>query len=416
MRERAAKLYLKPSKCKDNAVTKAIHNSQDDEDDEDSTESEQSARMMLVSRQPMHHVLVQGAASAFIERTASTTDLFWTAFDCLSTLYPANSASECFLSAVEAVSLMNLSVTDTGSNKDITTTAMTSYGRALKAINLALEDPKQRLNDYTFMAIELICLFETISKFEDSVGRAQKHLQGLISMLSARGDYQFNTPTGRRLFLTSFLLWNTGAVAMHKPLPVPALKDIDNTLSVHKTLTFNGHTLSEVKPLIDHGIEGRLFAVLLFASKEATSDIAETWALLKRLNDSSEDFFIWYEDICRTWDSRTESDAIFARHLSRCHGILISDLTMRCYQRLAALDGQDHSEDIARCLSKARELMQEMDVIQPYDLGYEGYRSPSSKGFERPVRIKSTPGNLTGFEETTPLLEVLLSAFCSSTE
>jgi hypothetical protein len=94
----------------------------------------------------------------------------------------------------------------------------------------------------------------------------------------------------------------------------------------------------------------------------------------------------------------------------------MSDLTMRCSQRLTAVDGQDHSEDLTRYWSKARKLKQEMDAILPYDLGYEGCRSPSSKGFEQPVRIKSTQGNPTGFKDATPLLEVFLSAFCSSTE
>lgn len=212
-------------------------------------------------------------------------------------------------------------------------------------------------------AIELVCLFETLTKFGDSVGRAQKHLLGLISMLSARGDDQFTSPIGRRLFLTSFLLGNTGAVAMYRPLPVPKSNDIDNTLSIHENATFNGFNPSGVQSLIDHGVDGRLFAVLLFSSKEATRDITGTTALLNRLGGSSDEFLVWYEKVCRTWDSSIECDVIFARHLSRCHGILMSDLTMRGYQRLATLDGKDHSEAIVRCCDRARELMQEMDVI-----------------------------------------------------
>src|SRR5271156_4564098 len=75
------------------------------------------------------------------------------------------------------------------------------------AINRALEIQDQRTIDHTFMAIEFVCWFETISEFESCLTRAAIHMVGMMTILSMRGPEQFATEMGRRLFLSAVFLW-----------------------------------------------------------------------------------------------------------------------------------------------------------------------------------------------------------------
>jgi hypothetical protein len=134
-------------------------------------------------------------------------EVFWAAFDCCSVLYPTASLSVCFSFALEAISLLAISLQDKESTMDILTPAMKAYGRTLRAINHAWEIRDQRTIDHTFMAIELVCLFETLSEAESSLRRAEQHLRGMMSMISMRGSRQFVSKTGRRLFLAAIFLW-----------------------------------------------------------------------------------------------------------------------------------------------------------------------------------------------------------------
>ena len=173
-----------------------------------STDSENPTMPSLIVRQPINGGLVQGATSAFMEQfRTDDAEVFWAAFDCTSVLYPTASSSVCFSFALEAISLLAMSLLDKDSTVNLVRPAMKAYGRSLRAINRALESQDQRTIDHTFMAIELVCLFETISESQSSLGRAELHLRGMMSMLAVRGREQFVTKTGRRLFLAAVFLW-----------------------------------------------------------------------------------------------------------------------------------------------------------------------------------------------------------------
>ena len=105
-----------------------------------STDSENPTMPNLVVRQPVNGGLVQGATAAFMEQfRTDDAEVFWTAFDCTSVLYPTASSSVCFSFALEAISLLAMSLLDKDSTADILRPGMQAYGRALRAINRALE-------------------------------------------------------------------------------------------------------------------------------------------------------------------------------------------------------------------------------------------------------------------------------------
>ena len=180
-----------------------------------STDSENPTMPNLVVWQPVNGGLVQGATAAFMEQfQTDDAEVFWTAFDCTSVLYPTASSSVCFSFALEAISLLAMSLLDKDSTADILRPAIQAYGRALRAINRALKAQDQRTLDHTFMAIELVCLFECLCEVESSWGRVELHLRGMMSMLAARGRKQFATKTGRRLFLSAVFLWVRAPIHM----------------------------------------------------------------------------------------------------------------------------------------------------------------------------------------------------------
>jgi hypothetical protein len=119
--------------------------------------------------QPVRGALIQGAVSAFISQwIGSNLESSWTGFDCAAVLYPTASMSLAFSNALEAISLLTVSLSDTRHVLDIKQSAVQSYGRALRAINSALCAPKQLAIDHTLGAIELICLFEVLHQFHQS--------------------------------------------------------------------------------------------------------------------------------------------------------------------------------------------------------------------------------------------------------
>jgi hypothetical protein len=114
--------------------------------------------------QPVSGAVIQGAVSSFIGQwPVANLKSSWTGFDCAIVLYPTASRSSAFSNALEAVSLLTAFLSVRKPGVDLKQSAVQSYGRALRAINIALSDPKQLTIDHTLGAIELICLFEVLN-------------------------------------------------------------------------------------------------------------------------------------------------------------------------------------------------------------------------------------------------------------
>ncbi|KIW67189.1 hypothetical protein, variant [Phialophora macrospora] len=92
-----------------------------------------------------------------------------------------------------------------------------TYGEALTAINVALEDPRLQILDDTLASVWLLSQYELIvsSGHATHTGNSPQkrgidswivHTQGLMSLLRLRGTAQLHTPTSRGLF---WLVYNT---------------------------------------------------------------------------------------------------------------------------------------------------------------------------------------------------------------
>ena len=76
------------------------------------------------------------------------------------------------------------------------------YAKALKQINLALQNPAQQKQDSTLAAILLLGFFETITSERSNVMAWGSHIDGAVQLVKMRGKKQLRTKTGHALFVT----------------------------------------------------------------------------------------------------------------------------------------------------------------------------------------------------------------------
>jgi hypothetical protein len=114
-------------------------------------------------RQPDKAALVEAAVAAFLSQWSnSNVDVWWSVLD-VAVLRSSKSWREGSLGiALHAVSVMALVLRPELQNCDIKRPAAMMYGTALRAINSSLEDPKESLEDNTFIAVMLTALFEVM--------------------------------------------------------------------------------------------------------------------------------------------------------------------------------------------------------------------------------------------------------------
>ena len=150
---------------------------------------------------------IAGAVATFISQwSIPDPDVFWGALDNVPEMYKTAPPKSCFRAGMEAVALLTMALPRDSQKYDVRKSAMRLYGAALMAVNEALGDPEQRISDHTFMAVIFICIFEALTKVDDT-SRTVVHMRGLMTMVDLRGPRQFNTPIGRRLFLMADFLW-----------------------------------------------------------------------------------------------------------------------------------------------------------------------------------------------------------------
>jgi hypothetical protein len=112
---------------------------------------------------PDKAALIEGTVAAFLSQWSNANvDVWWGALD-VATIQSSKSMLKGSLGvALQAVSLMALALRPELKHCNMKRTAATMYGTALKAIKSSLQDPKESLEDNTFIAVMLTALFEVI--------------------------------------------------------------------------------------------------------------------------------------------------------------------------------------------------------------------------------------------------------------
>ena len=284
-------------------------------------------------------------------------DLFWANFDGAALLYPTAHLSTCYVSALEAVALMTMSYHDKETQTDPRRPAMNGIWRSLGLINKTLEDPTQRTIDHTFMAVELINLFEllesglhsefigprhrTLGEFNHKVDRVLACLRGIMPVVSIRGREQFSESLGRRIFLTTCVIWNLGNISMPEPIPIPLKPCIWEDL-FHYDLGIYNDTY-QLLPLQARAIGVRKGPVEKF---ESQPNLEDTTTVLRDVQSIDDDLVAWHANLPDQWTLRTDMYAVFTFNMWRSYRIFMQDLVTRCYRCLSKLANLSHDDAI----------------------------------------------------------------------
>jgi predicted 2-oxoglutarate/Fe(II)-dependent dioxygenase YbiX len=104
--------------------------------------------------------------------------------------------------AFQAVSLASLANRPSTRGRAIFPQAVAQYTKALKAVNLALQNPTQQKTDQTLAAILMLGFFETIASETSNASAWYSHVDGAVQLVKMRGKKQLRTKVGYSLFVS----------------------------------------------------------------------------------------------------------------------------------------------------------------------------------------------------------------------
>ncbi|KAL7783204.1 hypothetical protein V8C43DRAFT_189749 [Trichoderma afarasin] len=142
---------------------------------------------------------------------------------------PIKRADALISAGMTAVGLVGLSKI-TG-DRETMTRAQQSYGAALQLANAALRNPGEAVEDSTMLGVLILGTYEFISGHTPQTLHAwQEHINGAATLATMRGQAQFRTKAGVRMFL--MLCHSVLISCIQSGLPMPkSIVDLRNELS-----------------------------------------------------------------------------------------------------------------------------------------------------------------------------------------
>ncbi|KAG0647226.1 hypothetical protein D0Z07_7037 [Hyphodiscus hymeniophilus] len=136
----------------------------------------------------------------FVHTPHDPTSRGW--FDFLVPLIKTEKSDSHLSTAFSAVALASLANRPSTRGRGLMPQALALYTKALKQINLALQNPTQQKQDSTVASILLLGFFETITSERSNVLAWGSHIDGAVQLIKMRGKKQLRTKTGHALFVT----------------------------------------------------------------------------------------------------------------------------------------------------------------------------------------------------------------------
>ncbi|KAK7552588.1 hypothetical protein IWX49DRAFT_559987 [Phyllosticta citricarpa] len=126
---------------------------------------------------------------------STTVDTF---LNCLVPYYNSANISSALHLATNAVSLSAFSKDP--SRGQTAQEAGRAYGKALRKVGEALQDPASAATDETILSILLFALYESITSTNDSITAWKNHVSGAVTLTKLRGADGFSTVQSRKIF------------------------------------------------------------------------------------------------------------------------------------------------------------------------------------------------------------------------
>lgn len=140
-------------------------------------------------------------------------------FDLVDMICGESNADEHLVASMSAVGLASFSSSIHA--PELMIRARRDYVTALRLTNAALRSPSEVKKDSTLFAVMILSIFETVAgNNEKSLAAWTEHINGAAALVKLRGEEQFNTQAGKRMFLqvTSNLMLS----CIQRTIPMPA--------------------------------------------------------------------------------------------------------------------------------------------------------------------------------------------------
>ena len=265
------------------------------------------------------------------------------------------------------------------------------YGRALKSVQHAIQDPKQVTSDEILLSILLFSVYESTTTSQ--VDNWSKHIQGAVSIVKSRGINQFDDPQSLLLFRSTRTQMLIDAISRGEALekfPGPNgwlsdQKDGENSGLIEHTIRLPG-VLADAKKLLVLSQTSESIAKVNELLRDAYTLQHEifSWELnmpshfaYKTMeystpnNDSGSESEIVHSEVWRPGPVHIYRDVQIAsiRNNNRVSQLLCSSIVI---DSLKWLDPEDYMEDrrYKAAAYRVRYLVDDIAAIVPFHLGY----------------------------------------------
>ena len=108
----------------------------------------------------------------------------------------------------------------------------------------------------------------------------------------------------------------------------------------------------------------------LLAVEEHRSDLTILQKLLESAQAVERELLSWWESLLLGYRARTDFYTVGSQNICRCQKLFLQDIKVQCYQSMSNLTEMTHANEIARCVTTARELINRMCATTPYNFGH----------------------------------------------
>ncbi|PVH88677.1 hypothetical protein DL98DRAFT_508575 [Cadophora sp. DSE1049] len=340
-------------------------------------------------------------------------------------------------SLVLAFSAVTLAALGTRPNsKALLPTADLWYLKALKEINLALQNPKTASTDSTLASVMLMASFEQLTPSRMKVGGWSSHIDGAVAVMKSRTMEQWRTPVGKELFIAVRAHMTVHCIANSKPIN-PGVDWMGVIADDPIVQTFAAANLKMAQLRADNDAT----TTIRFRSAE---NIEKVLKLLRRAEALDKQYIEWIQALPPAWQINTvawidgevpdlpnsvihpgridtygELWMAYKYNIVRGCRLFIYTTILRCVAWLGDNGDYRLTPEYATATQICRGLIEDIVASVPYFFGWNRGKDPSMSdrsnfacGEHDPTRVKP----LAGIFSMWPIFAAASSDFASPSQ
>ena len=209
-------------------------------------------------------------------------------FDLVDAICSPSHVDKHLLASMSAVGLASFS--SSAHAPQLMIRAQRDYVKALQLTNAALKSPSEVKKDSTLLAVMILGIFETVAGSNGkSLAAWAEHINGAAALVKLRGEEQFNSQAGKRMFLqvTSNLMLS----CIQRTIPMP-----EHMVVLHKSAESFMDTENPAWQLSSIIIDFTIFRAAI-----QNREIVGPRAIISELLDLDQRFIAVFENLPEEW-------------------------------------------------------------------------------------------------------------------